>query len=279
MITLPAEYVRKTMREAYYAVKDLSDDDLLYGPVENYFLPLQMIKSLSLVSSDFSGIDSDVPTEKITTTIACIENLLWMFGLRYEIEAAKTISNNSSPWEALQNFVYYDAYIETTRMEFEGAGLQAGQKIVHIGSGPLPISLILFYKMYGVESIGIEIDPRCYESSKELIGNLGLGENISILLGDHHLLPVNTEVQHYIVGLDARPKAEIFAHLAAFLPRGASVSYRFNKQAIQNDCLATMMDMSYLSYQKFPDFREIAVSYPRPPAINIIAFLLKEAGV
>jgi len=278
MVALTPDYIRELIREAFYAIRDLTDDDLLYGPVEKYFKPLSILRGLGYARVGVSNREDQIPSQAFPQTMARIENLFWMAGLRYEMEFTERLLRSSAPLEEMKDFIHYEAYQQTTRSEVAGANLQAGDKIVFVGSGPLPISLVLLYQEFGIESVGIEIDPRCYQCSRRLIDGLGLSKKIELILGDHFRLPLEQNIEHHIVGLDARPKQEIFAHLAKVLNPGASVSYRFAPPLPKPDCLGNIFSGKDSTYQKFPGFREIAVTIPKPPAVNFAVFLQRNGA-
>src|SRR5690606_36928812 len=62
-----------------------------------------------------------------------------------EIITANQVIKSENPRETYRSFAYYESYLGTIKAEIEGGNLTKGDKIIFIGSGPLPITLIQLY--------------------------------------------------------------------------------------------------------------------------------------
>ncbi|KAM3588370.1 hypothetical protein VKS41_000818 [Umbelopsis sp. WA50703] len=87
--------------------------------------------------------------------------------------------------DPLQNFVYYDNYIELTKLEIHtmlGCGV-VPRTIVFIGSGPLPLSSILLTDMCSdvVRVHNLDIDDGAISIASELVSTIGKSHII-----EHH---------------------------------------------------------------------------------------------
>lgn len=58
------------------------------------------------------------------------------------------------------------------------------KKIIFIGSGPLPLTLIMFNKIFKSKCIGIEMDEKVANLSREVLKKINMEENIEIIVGD-----------------------------------------------------------------------------------------------
>ncbi|MCD4814823.1 MAG: methyltransferase, partial [Methanosarcinales archaeon] len=96
-----------------------------------------------------------------------------LYTAKLEIEHAHLILDSNNPWEILTNFSYLQNYIRLASTEYKGAGLKPDDTVVIIGSGPLPISLIMMCHQYGVRGIGIEQETERAELSRKVLEKLG----------------------------------------------------------------------------------------------------------
>jgi len=75
--------------------------------------------------------------------------------------------------------------------------------VVIIGSGPLPISLIMMCHQYGVRGIGIEQETERAELSRKVLEKLGLSDQIRIITGNHSILPLKDAAELIMVAAQA----------------------------------------------------------------------------
>ena len=141
--------------------------------------------------------------------------------------------------------------------------------VAFLGSGPLPLTLICLARQYGVKGIGIEQDEGIAALSKEVIKMLGLERRIQVMRGNHFTLPLEEPSKLIMVGADAMPKKEIFAHLAKILPPGRMISYRIYEKGLRR-----LFDEA--SIFTLPDeFRECGRIRPEPPVNNTCVFAVR----
>jgi len=67
--------------------------------------------------------------------------------------------------------------------------------VVIIGSGPLPISLIMMCHQYGVRGIGIEQETERAELSRKVLEKLGFSDQIRIITGNHSILRIHFKLE------------------------------------------------------------------------------------
>lgn len=104
-----------------------------------------------------------------------------------------------------------------------------------------------------------------------MIAALKLGDKIDIILGDHFVLPLSVPCNLVMVGADAIPKSEIFAHLAQTLPDGMKISYRVYEKGLRR-----LFDRDHVQALPHP-LREYRRIRPQPPVNNTSVFVLKGA--
>ncbi len=215
----------------------------------------------------------DVTTEAILSNsgLTSAFDVITRFRSRYtaelEIEQANAILDSSDPWRSLKGFDYFSNYIQLARTEFHGAGLKAGDTVLFLGSGPLPLSLIVLCREYGLKGIGIEQEKERVELSRKVIGRLGLSNEIEILDGNQFTLPLEEPVDLIMVAAQAEPKSAIFSYLAEVLPAGTMISYRIYEKGMRR-----LLD-TFSRYELPENLEEYRRIRPTPPANNTSVFL------
>jgi len=134
----------------------------------------------------------------------------------HEIQLAKNLLKSHSPWETLKSFPLYPRYDALVRNQIEAMHIEADSTLVFIGCGPVPISLILMNRFYGLRSVGLDISGKIVELSKRVIKCLGLEKKIKIIHGDDSNLK-EIDWDMVLVSALAEPKARIFKSLREVL--------------------------------------------------------------
>ncbi len=177
--------------------------------------------------------------EIITKSLDCepllisISNFRFLYNLKLEIEKAKSVLESQNPWKTLTNFTFYPNYLQLARTEYIGSKLKSEDCVVFLGSGPLPLSLIMLCHEHYVRGIGMEQDGKRANLSREVISRLKLSEKIGIIEGNHFCIPTEARCKFYMVAAQAEPKEEVFGHLAKVLPKRSKVSYRLYENSLE----------------------------------------------
>jgi hypothetical protein len=190
-----------------------------------------------------------------------------MYLAKLEIEHAKSILKSNDSWKALKNFAYLPNYLQLAQTEYQGSGLKPGERVLFLGSGPLPLSLIILCHQYGLKGIGIEQELARAELSRKVLQKLELSDQFNIIAENHFTLPLKEKSELLMVAAAAEPKKEIFDHLATVLPAGTKVSYRIYEKGLRR-----LLETS--SFLKLPEqFKEYLRIRPEPPVNNTVVFL------
>ncbi len=263
--------IKKELLNIYAGICDLTDDEILKGHgniFPSYFERLQHLIARDVEDRLAEELFCD---REFRLIIKRISHLKRINGLSMEIKYAQSVIISPDPWIAVKNFIYYPNYLRLADMEYRGAELNPGDRVLFLGSGPLPLSLISLCKQYGVEGIGIEQVPEYVKLSQKLIKALELTEQIQIIQGNHFSLPLNNgDCALVMVGADACPKDKIFAHLAGILPNGAKVSCRIYEKGLRR-----LVDDQAAFSPPF-GFKEYLRISPEPPVNNTSVFLIRE---
>jgi len=253
--------------DIYSVIADFDREETYLTPSNHLNTVFQRLDQLIALDVD------DVTTEEILSNsgLNSAFDVITRFRSRYtaelEIEQANAILDSSDPWRSLKGFDYFSNYIQLARTEFHGAGLKAGDTVLFLGSGPLPLSLIVLCREYGLKGIGIEQEKERVELSRRVIGRLGLSNEIKILDGNQFTLPLDEPVDLIMVAAQAEPKSAIFSYLAEVLPAGTMISYRIYEKGMRR-----LLD-TFSRYELPENLEEYRRIRPTPPANNTSVFL------
>jgi tRNA A58 N-methylase Trm61 len=98
-------------------------------------------------------------------------------------------------------------------------------KVVFIGGGPLPLTLILFNKLYGSRCVSVEIEPEVAELSRQVLKKLGLESEIEVLTGDETSVQ-DIDYTVIMVAALAEPKERVFTNLWDMVDTITPIIYR-----------------------------------------------------
>jgi hypothetical protein len=262
--SIKAEFLR-----IHALLGNLTDDQINNEPEQVYRSHFERLNRLAAVHVEEKVAQRLLSDPELRVAIRRISHLKRINSLKLEIKCAESIIADSDPWARLEQFVYYPNYVKLTCMEYGGAGLNPQDRVVFLGSGPLPLSLICLYRQYGIESTGIEQALEYVALSGKLVKALGLNGHIRIIHGNHFSLPLKEECRLVMVGADALPKEEIFAHLAKVFSPGEMISYRIYEKGLRR----LLDDQSV--FELPPQFSECARTRPQPPVNNTSVFAVK----
>ncbi|MCF8143783.1 MAG: methyltransferase [Deltaproteobacteria bacterium] len=263
------QVIKKELLQVDAALQGLAKDKIEKAPHEIYDVYLERLNRLAAAPVPDHVVRRLVTDGDLKPAIARISGLKRQNGLRLEIRCARSIMSDADPWAALQQFVYYPNYQALARMEYGGAGLHAGDRVVFLGSGPLPLSLICLSRQYGIEGVGLEQEEGRAALSRGVINKLGLRHHIQILCENHFSLPLREPCSLVMIGADALPKAEIFDHLAGILAPGQMISYRIYEKGLRR-----LFDVAS-AFDLPPEFRECGRVRPEPPVNNTSVFAVR----
>ena len=261
--------IKAVLREVDAKLRELTQDQMERAPDEVYGAHLNRLNRLAAASVPDDVVQRLLADPDLGLAISRISQAKRQNGLRLEIQLAHSLISAPDPWARLRQFVFYPNYLALARMESEGAGLHTGDRAAFLGSGPLPLSLICLSKGYGIQGVGIEQEEGHAALSEAVIRRLGLKDGIRIICGNHFAFPLRRPCRLIMVGADAVPKAEIFAHLAQVLDPGRMISYRVYEKGLRR-----LFDTG-AEITPPPQFRECARIQPEPPVNNTCVFAVK----
>lgn len=266
---IKAESLIAEFHKIYAQVKGSGDTDILENPSPELYALFKRLDELAALDIDEKSIEVILESPDFDSLMAEISRFRFLYNLKLETEKAKSLLESSNPWETLRNFTFYTNYLQLARTEYTGSGLKPGDCVLFLGSGPLPLSLIVLCHEYGLFGIGIEQDGERAALSRQVIARLGLSESIKIIEGNHFSLSFKTHCDLHMVAAQAEPRREVFEQLAKVLPEGSKVSYRLYEKGFRR-----ALDGSSL-FELPSGFEEYLRVQPEPPVNNTVVFLSK----
>ena len=190
-----------------------------YSPTELRELTPAELYQLYLVLDDIAHLDCGNQLAELILTDPDIDGLLptvrdyytTFFDL-HESALAREIMAAADPWHSLEIFGLYPRYMTLIRTQIEALDLPRPKRLAFIGCGPVPLSLILLHRLYGIDSIGLDSDPQAVSLAQQCLERLELNEAIKIIQGDEKSL-ADIDWDLVLVAALAEPKARIFTNL------------------------------------------------------------------
>ena len=174
---------------------------------------------------DFDSAKHILEDEKMNKALKLIRKFYVYIGARLETENAFTILNSPNPKETLDSFHFYDRYIGLIENESQLVKFNNEKTLVFIGSGPLPLTLIIFNKIFRCKCIGIEIEEEIVDLSREVLKKLNLDEEIEIIHGNERSIE-NLDYDILMVAALAEPKEKVFANIWELIDEKTPIVYR-----------------------------------------------------
>jgi len=197
-----------------YGINSLNDlsslNDVDLGEITKLLDEIEVIAHDETI--DFDSAKHILDDEKMNNALKLIRKFYLYIGARLETSNAMEIIKSDNPKATLDTFHFYERYQGLLTNESKLAHWHDDKTFVFVGSGPLPLTLILFREKFGCKCIGIEIQEEVAELSREVIRKLGLDDGIEILVGDETLLK-DIDFDILMVAAFAEPKERVFANV------------------------------------------------------------------
>jgi protein-L-isoaspartate O-methyltransferase len=176
-------------------------------------------------SIEFEEAQHILDNKRMNDALKIIRGFYVAVGELLEIKTAYEILDAGEPRITLQSYHYYERYPILVGNEVRLAGFSAGDRVVFIGGGSLPLTPILLHKCYGVNAISIEVVPEVAALSKRVLGTLGYGSEIEVICGDETAL-ADLTCDAVIVAALAEPKKKVFRNIKRLATAETKILYR-----------------------------------------------------
>ena len=194
-----------------------------YSPAGLRGLTAPELYQLYLVLDDIAHLDCGnhlaeliLADPEIGELLPAIRAYYTTFFELHETALAREVLAAAHPWYPLEIFGLYPRYEALILTQIEALDLPLPKRPAFIGCGPMPLSLILLHRLYGINSIGLDSDPQAVSLARQCLGRLGLNEEIEIIQGDEESLG-DIDWDLVLVAALAEPKAGIFTSLARIM--------------------------------------------------------------
>lgn len=174
---------------------------------------------------DFDSAKHILDDEKMNKALKLIRKFYVYIGARLERENAMKILESDDPKAVLDSFHFYDRYIGLIENEMQLAKFNENKTFVFLGSGPLPLTLIMFNMVTGCKCIGIEQFDEVADLSRKVLKRLGLDEGIEIITGDEKTI-ADLDYDILMIAAFAEPKDRVFANVWDVVDEKTPVLYR-----------------------------------------------------
>jgi len=203
-----------------------NSDDLQQTSLDKIIPMLDAIEVIAHDQSiDFDSAKHMLDNQRMRDDLQIIRRFYIEVSTKLETDKANIIVEAEDPWAKLESYHFYDRYVFLTRNEGHMADLQAGDRVVFIGGGPLPLTLILLHKFFGIKGVSIEILPEIAALSRRVLAKLGLAEKIIVVDGDETAL-AHLGYDAVMIAAFAEPKERVFRNVKNIVTQEAKILFR-----------------------------------------------------
>ncbi len=201
-------------------------DDLERQPLDK-IIPL--LDAIEVIAQDmeinFVSAQLILNDERISEALKVIRAFYVAVGTRLETQNARDILIADDPWAEVESFHYYNRYLTLVGNEVLLAAFSAGDRVVFIGGGSVPLTSMLLNTHYGVEGISLELVPQIADLSRQVLDKLGFSSSIEVVCGDESAL-ADLKYDGVIVGASAEPKNRVFTNVRSVVSTETKILYR-----------------------------------------------------
>jgi len=199
-------------------IRQYTPEMLMAMPPEQLYRLYQILDDLAHMDAGahLSGMLLD--EQEIREVLPMIRSYYTAFFSIHETRLAKDLLADKYPWTHLEGFPLYPRYVALVENQIKAMHISCDQRLAFLGSGPVPMTLILMSRLYGIPCIGIDSNPEIVALSRKVIQHLGLSEKIDIVQGDDATLG-ELDWDVVLVAALAEPKNRIFKNLRKILEK------------------------------------------------------------
>lgn len=198
-------------------------DDVAIDEVINILDEVEVIAHDKTIN--FDSAKHILDDEKMNRALKLIRKFYVYVGARLEMENALKILNSDNPREVLDSFHFYDRYIGLINNESKLAKFNEEKTFLFLGSGPLPLTLIMFNEVFGCKCIGIEQQEDVAQLSRKVLKKLNLDDDIKIVIGNENTI-ADLDYDILMVAAFAEPKERVFSNIWDVVSEKTPVLYR-----------------------------------------------------
>lgn len=252
------------------SLNEFSSDDFKSCPV-NDILPI--LDSVEVIAHDktieFDSAKHILANKEMNGALKNIRKFYVDVGTNLEVHNACDILDCEDPWGKLESFHFFHRYEKLVSDEVKLAHLSEDDKLVFVGGGPLPLTLILLNRMFGIKGTSIEVIPEIAAISRKVLDKLGLSSKINVICGDETELS-KLSYDAVMVAAFAEPKNRVFQNVRRIVSTETKILYR---------TYSGMRAILYapITSESLSGFEEIGRVLPTGKVNNTSVFIKKNA--
>ncbi len=108
--------------------------------------------------------------------------------------------------------VYTKFFEKMTMAEFEMVDIKRSYRVLHVGCGAVPNTILILAKNVGASFVGIDRDKKAVERARDMVGRYGLGKKIHIDNGNAVSYPFSG-FDVIIISLGVEPREKVFKRI------------------------------------------------------------------
>ena len=132
------ETVRSELIRMDALMGGLTTDEIAQAPDRVYGSHLARLNEMAATPVPDEVLEQLISDESLAPVVRRIARVRRLIGSKLEIQSAEAIISHPDPWSRIKAFTYYPNYLSLARMEYEGGRLKRGDRVIFLGSGPLP---------------------------------------------------------------------------------------------------------------------------------------------
>lgn len=163
-----------------------------------------------IFSLDSHPLVSEMFLSVLTPELVALHQMAYC---RWETELEHRFVESLSSSPSIDNYALAQRFRRLIAQEIELLEKPAPKRLLFIGSGPVPVSAILYQEMLGSRVDCIDADMAAVEKSRELLERLSLSNHIHV----HRTNGEAVDASCYdavVIALLAKPKSDILSQLA-----------------------------------------------------------------
>lgn len=185
-------------------------------PPDELYRLYQLLDDLAHMDAGVHLAGLILEEQEIKSVLPLIRSYYAAFFAIHEAHLAKQLLIADDPWEALERFPLYPRYEALIKAQVEALPELARRRLIFIGCGPVPMSLILMNRLYQSRCVGLDTSPDSVDLAQAVMETLGLKKDIAIVHGNETTL-WNLDWNAVLVAALAEPKERIFQNLRRIL--------------------------------------------------------------
>lgn len=156
-------------------------------------------------------------------------------GLRDQSARCAAISEKYRAVDILNGGDHADGYFANVEAciesEFGALAPTAGDTVVLIGSGAVPMTLLAVAERTGASVAGVDIDPEAIELSRRVVRQVAPGLQVELHPARTHQTELARQASHIVISSTIRAKFDILDDLHAVVDQDCVIAMRFGNDA------------------------------------------------